>query len=80
MHAGDAYTSGQSGAVDETRLTTWVAEHLSVSWWVAEDGDVLSALEEAVLSILDPPLNLSGRDVRTPARSSRMRLRKQLLR
>ena len=46
-------------AIDESRLTGWMHEHLRVVTVVVADGDVLDALESAVLLRLDPPLNLA---------------------
>jgi hypothetical protein len=50
---------GWSG-VNEVALTCWMHEHLRVLPLPHPDGDSLRDLEEKVLSILDPPLNLQG--------------------
>jgi hypothetical protein len=44
----------------ESRLTAWMLEHLSVAVAAAPDRAALSALEDEVLALLDPPLNLQG--------------------
>jgi Family of unknown function (DUF6884)/GIY-YIG catalytic domain len=52
-----AEARGQS-AVDETALTSWMNEHLTVVAHIVKDPDTLGRLETDVLARLDPPLNL----------------------
>lgn len=58
----------------EQRLTCWMEDHLQVAALAYADRDTLGAVEGAVLSDLDPPLNLKGMPL-TPARSRLRRLR-----
>lgn len=53
--------------VSNARLSAWIAGHLSVGWLVVSDRPRLRELEEAMLAVLDPPLNLQGM-APTPAR------------
>jgi hypothetical protein len=46
-------------AIDEAELTSWMRAHLRVIAVSVEDADTLDGLETAVLTALDPPLNLS---------------------
>ena len=67
-------------AVDEVQLTEWMHAHLKVVTLPHEDADTLKALEAAVLSALDPPLNLQGMaptDLRRALRRRRGQLRPQ---
>jgi hypothetical protein len=50
----------QADAESQIRLATWMATHLSVATYPVPDPTHLAALEEDVLAILDPPLNLMG--------------------
>lgn len=61
----------------ERTLTTWMREHLAVSVFAVLNGGDLAQLEEAVLTDLDPPLNLDGMP-RTPIRARLKNLRKEL--
>lgn len=45
---------------DEQRLTAWMDDHLRVTPVVVADANTLGTMEDAVLAILDPPLNLKG--------------------
>lgn len=45
-------------SLDDPRLTEWMLQHLSVSTWVSENVASLHALEQLVLSELNPPLNV----------------------
>jgi hypothetical protein len=45
---------------DEAALSRWIAAHLRVATATWSDADTLGALEQAVLTQLDPPLNLAG--------------------
>lgn len=66
----------QLAAEGESRLTDWMLHHLAVATVAAPDRASLAALEDDVLLVLDPPLNLQGMatsSVRT--RLSRLRRR-----
>ena len=63
----------------ESRLSTWIVEHLAVAVFPFADPDPLGWLEHRVLAALDPPLNLDGR-TRTPAREQVKALRRRLSR
>ena len=58
-------------------VSRWMADHLSLATIGCPDRSVLARLEEEVLSLLAPPLNLMGM-VRTPARLRLMKLRSSL--
>ena len=58
-------------AIDEPALTAWMHEHLRVLPLAHADADSLGDLEDRVLEILDPPLNLQGR----PTNELRSRLK-----
>lgn len=45
----------------EARLTEWIRSHLSLAVFPFPNADALEDLENKVLSVLDPPLNLAGR-------------------
>ncbi len=62
-------------SIDEAALTAWMHKHLRVLPLVHPDADSLGDLEDKVLEIVDPPLNLQGR----PSNELRSRL-KQLRR
>jgi hypothetical protein len=47
-------------SIDESALTLWMGEHLRVVLVPYADADGLGQMEKAVLSQLDPPLNLMG--------------------
>jgi hypothetical protein len=57
--------------VSESRLSSWMADHLGVAVFPFADPDPLGWLEDRVLEVLDPPLNL---DRRAPS-AVRQRLR-----
>jgi hypothetical protein len=62
----------------EEKLSQWMFEHLSLSAHACADRVTLAALEEAVLVLLDPPLNLQGMaasPVRLALRTKRASLR-----
>jgi hypothetical protein len=65
-----------SDSIDEAALTAWMHEHLKVLAVPYPDADTLGSLEEAVLTALDPPLNLQGMSP-TPLRRRITRLRSQ---
>ncbi|OOC54299.1 MULTISPECIES: GIY-YIG nuclease family protein [Nocardiopsis] len=44
---------------NEDALSAWMEEHLRVVPVPVTDADALGALEQEVLALLDPPLNLS---------------------
>jgi hypothetical protein len=46
--------------IDESRLTTWMYDHLRVITVPHDNADTLGRIEEAVLGQIDPPLNLKG--------------------
>lgn len=64
----------------ESRLTDWMREHLEVAAHPFEDRDRLGDLEHWVLKALDPPLNLGGTDITTPARRQLRALRRLIAR
>lgn len=45
----------------ESGLNRWMRRHLRVKVWPYDDRDRLADLEDRVLEIIDPPLNLRGR-------------------
>jgi hypothetical protein len=61
--------------VDETALTEWMHRHLRLVTEPYDDADTLGQLEQAVLDLLDPPLNLQGRPS-TPLRRRVSELRR----
>lgn len=61
--------------IDEAQLTEWMHDHLRVIALPHTNGDSLGDLEERVLQILDPPLNLRGM-VSTPLRQRLRELRR----
>jgi len=70
-----AYASGHP-AIDEVQLTRWMHAHLRVVTIPVADADTLDALESAILTELDPPLNLA-KVAKTPLRRQLSALRKQ---
>jgi hypothetical protein len=58
----------------KTRLTAWMRSHLRVVAVPYPDRATLAAVEHAVLSRLDPPLNLMGMEP-TPVRGELRQLR-----
>ena len=71
--AGPTRLTGAS----ESRLSTWIVEHLAVAVFPFADPDPLGWLEERVLDVLDPPLNLDGRKP-SPVRQQLRALRRRL--
>lgn len=59
---------------NDPRLSTWMAEHLTVTAVPVSDPDDLGPLEHAVLERLDPPLNLKSMTP-TPIRAGLTALR-----
>lgn len=61
--------------IDENALTRWMNEHLAVRVAIVPDADALGRLEQDVLGVIDPPLNLKGMSG-TPIRSRLTELRR----
>ena len=61
----------------EGQLTSWMREHLEVAVYPFANRDVLKSLEDAVIAVLDPPLNLDGMPP-TPLRARLSELRSKL--
>jgi hypothetical protein len=59
------------------RLSSCIGEHLRVTAVPVPDPGALAPIEDRVLAVLDPPLNLDGRP-RTPLRQRLSELRAQL--
>lgn len=66
----------QAPGIDEAALTAWMHAHLRVVAVPVDDVDNLDDLETAVLTELDPPLNLMKMP-KTPARTRLSELRRQ---
>lgn len=66
-----------STRVDEVGLTEWMSRYLRVVTVPFDDRDELGRLEQRVLSILDPPLNLKGMAA-SPVRKRLRELRKMV--
>jgi hypothetical protein len=64
-------------AASEARLSAWMREHLSVCTVMVHDRANVMAVENTVLSRLDPPLNLEGMQANT-LRGQITRLRREL--
>lgn len=45
---------------DRRRVSRWMCDHLSIIVYPFDDRGALGEIEDQVLSILDPPLNISG--------------------
>jgi hypothetical protein len=45
----------------EPTISSWMNRHLRVAVWPYDDRDRLADLEDRVLHVIDPPLNLEGR-------------------
>ncbi len=58
-------------------LTEWIKAHMSISITAVDDGSALADVEHAVLTAIDPPLNLMGMRP-TPVRVRLRQLRKEL--
>jgi hypothetical protein len=69
---------GRLDAASNARVSTWIADHLSVAIAPYDDRDSLGEIEEEVLAFLDPPLNL-GACLPSTARA-RITERRRLLR
>ena len=67
------------GAADEEALTSWMEAHLRVVPVPVPNADTLDDVETAVLTELDPPLNLAKMP-RTPLREELTRLRRRYAR
>lgn len=67
------------GRADEAALTSWMEAHLRVVPVPVPDADTLDDVETAVLTELDPPLNLAKMP-RTPLREELTRLRRRYAR
>jgi hypothetical protein len=68
---------GRLAAGSEQRLSRWMRERLEVAVHAFADADALADLEQRVLTVLDPPLNLEGMPP-TPTRDRRSALRTEL--
>lgn len=71
-------TLAKSGTLDRDsnqRVSTWMREHLSIVTVSSPDRSMLARLEDEVLGILDPPLNLQGMPM-TPVRRRLKELRR----
>ena len=66
-----------AGVLDEDALTAWMDDHLRVAPLPVDDANSLRHMETAVLSRLDPPLNLSKMP-ESPIRSTLRRIRREL--
>jgi hypothetical protein len=62
----------------ELALSGWMAEHLSVEVFPFADPDQVGWIEDRVLDVLDPPLNLDRRPA-TPTRTRLTGLRRALV-
>lgn len=63
--------------VDNERVSQWMRNHLSIVVCPFDDRDILRAIEDEVVRILDPPLNLDGMP-RDTTRQRLSQLRRQL--
>lgn len=68
--------ASRQDTIDEAQLTAWMHAHLRVVLVPVVDADTLDQLETAVLTELDPPLNLA-KVAKTPLRQELSRLRKK---
>ena len=68
---------GRLDRSSEQRRSEWMRTHLQVAVYPSPDRDALTDLEQRVLALLDPPLNLDGRSP-TPLRARLAALRRQL--
>ncbi|MCW2769031.1 MAG: hypothetical protein JWR27_464 [Aeromicrobium sp.] len=48
----------QMTSLEDPRLTEWMLQHLSVTWWAGADPCELRELAQRVVGELDPPLNV----------------------
>ena len=60
-----------------TQVSDWIRKHLKVAIAIYADRDSLKDLEEQLLEVLDPPLNLQGMRS-TPIRSRLSDLRRRI--
>ena len=51
---------GRLERYSEKSLSAWMRQHLEVAVYPFPERDVLASLENEVLAVLDPPLNLEG--------------------
>lgn len=68
--------ASRQDVIDEGQLTAWMHAHLRVVLVPVADADILDQLETAILTELDPPLNLA-KVAKTPLRQELSRLRKK---
>jgi len=68
--------ANEQASIDEVELTRWMHAHLRVVPIPVADADTLDALETALLTELDPPLNLA-KVSKTPVRQQLSILRKR---
>lgn len=68
---------GELTAPSQVRLTEWMSQHLRLNVHPTPDRDGLGDLEHAVLTRLDPPLNLDGMSS-TSVRASLSQLRAKI--
>lgn len=69
--------SGRLERGSNAALSAWMDAHLRLTWVALPDRSTLGAIEEAVLRVLDPPLNLQGVEA-TPIRLRLRQLRANL--
>jgi hypothetical protein len=69
--------AGRLSAESEHVFSAWMRAHLSVAVYPFAERDALASLEDEVLAILDPPLNLDGMPP-TPLRAQLVSLRATL--
>ena len=62
---------------DNTKVSAWMGDHLSIVIVPFNDRDKLASIEEEVLDMLDPPLNLASRPP-TPSRALLKNFRKRI--
>lgn len=70
--------AGRLASASNTRISSWIAEHLRVAISSYPDRDRLGAVEAAVVAAIDPPLNLDHcgtSSVRVQLRGRRARFR-----
>lgn len=67
----------EAAFIDEARLSEWMREHLQVIAVPFTDVETLGQIESAILSKLDPPLNLAKVSRKVPRRVRLSALRKK---
>ena len=72
-------SGGRLDPASNARVSAWIAEHLMVAIAPIDDRDRLAAIEEEVVTALDPPLNL-GHCLSTAARRTLTECRSALSR